>query len=199
MKHTSAFVLIAVAAVLAAAGIWLVVHPRSAEQGPVSGPRASEHLAMPAAPSAAPASPPPQSAAPAEEPDVPPSRKAPSDRSIQKGLEATWPGDLPADQEKELVALGWSVIRADLTGRGRERWPAYFPPGPSRTRYTRLRMRAGIARGAPRRSGLAQAIIIWTGKDPQGREVGQGRTAVCLARTGSGWQPRIPLACGSVQ
>jgi hypothetical protein len=195
MKHASTLVLVAAAAFLAAAGLWLVVHPRTTEHRPTARTQVTSDPPTADLPSAAPTSPPPRSADPVEEPDAPPSRKASSDQSIQKGLEATMPGNLPDDQEKELVALGWSVIRADLTGRGRQKWPDYFPGSPSRTRYTGVRMRAGVARGVPARSGLAQVIVIWTGKDPRGREIPQERTAVCLAWNGSRWQPRIPPAC----
>ncbi|TYB48556.1 hypothetical protein [Actinomadura chibensis] len=191
MRHGSTILVIAAAVVLAVVGALLL---RPGDGGPR---RSASGAPAPGAPA-----PPVMSSAPpttlpdyGEEPDAPPSRKAPSDSSIQKGLEATWPGNLPADQGRELVALAWAVVRADLTGRGRARWPAYFPGDPPRARYSRVRLRAGVARGVPSRPDLAQVIVVWAGRDPRGREVRQNRTAVCLGRDGSGWRPRIPPAC----
>lgn len=104
-------------------------------------------------------------------------------------------GSTPTGQEKELVALGWALVRADLTGRGREKWPEYFPGEPSRSRYTRLRMRAAVARQITDHADLANVIVIWTGTDPGGRKIPQEQTVLCLSRDGARWRPVLPPAC----
>src|SRR4051812_5844874 len=49
------------------------------------------------------------------------------DPAIQRNLEAAWPADLPASDERELLNAGRALLRADATGVGRAKWPQVFP------------------------------------------------------------------------
>ncbi|WP_369276017.1 hypothetical protein AB5J55_44335 [Streptomyces sp. R11] len=93
------------------------------------------------------------------------------DRAVQQSLEAAWPADLPAAEEKELLAAGRALLRADATGIGRAQWPAVFSglgegvaPAFAAARF---RVQAAIAR----RDGSADKAVVhlvWAGTDRGG-------------------------------
>lgn len=91
------------------------------------------------------------------------------DRAIQKALEDAWPADLASGEERHLLAMGRSLLRADATGIGRDRWPTVFTPedralAPA---FARFRIQAAIARrdGSPDR---AVVHLVWAGADRGG-------------------------------
>lgn len=93
------------------------------------------------------------------------------DRAIQRALEVAWPADLPAADERELLAAGRAVLRADATGVGRARWPTVFPDADEGLApafaTAGFRIQAAIARreGGP---GRAVVHLVWAGMDRGG-------------------------------
>ncbi|MFJ8364262.1 hypothetical protein [Streptomyces sp. NPDC093984] len=93
------------------------------------------------------------------------------DRAIQRNLEAAWPADLPAADERELLTAGRALLRADATGVGREKWPGVFGDSGQVVApafaTARFRIQASIARrdGSPNR---AVVHLVWAGMDRGG-------------------------------
>ncbi|MFE6098172.1 hypothetical protein ACFQ7M_40435 [Streptomyces massasporeus] len=96
---------------------------------------------------------------------------AAADRDIQRALEAAWPADLSAGDERQLRAIGRALLRADATGIGRDRWPAFFDqPGRAIAPAfapARFRIQAVIARRAGP-TGEAVVHLVWAGSDRGG-------------------------------
>ncbi|MFF8847973.1 hypothetical protein ACF08N_35590 [Streptomyces sp. NPDC015127] len=93
------------------------------------------------------------------------------DPAIQKALEAAWPADLPAADERQLLTAGRDLLRADATGIGRERWPSVYPHSRQGLApafgTARFRIQAAIAR----RGGAADRAVVhlvWAGTDRGG-------------------------------
>lgn len=93
------------------------------------------------------------------------------DRAIQRSLQAAWPADLPAADERELLTAGRALLRADATGIGRAKWPAVFPDAGQEVApafaTARFRIQAAIARrdGSPNK---AVVHLVWAGMDRGG-------------------------------
>lgn len=93
------------------------------------------------------------------------------DWAIQEALESAWPADLPAADERELLATGRSLLRADATGVGRAQWPHLFARSSQRLApafaTSRFRIQAAIARrdGSPDK---AVVHLVWAGMDRGG-------------------------------
>ncbi|GHA47926.1 hypothetical protein GCM10010329_82940 [Streptomyces spiroverticillatus] len=89
-----------------------------------------------------------------------------ADPAIQRVLRAAVPDDLPAPVARQVEALGRAVLVADVTGRGRPLWPAYFPPGQPVRAFTRMRVQATAAQA----DGTNRAVVhlVWAGADPGG-------------------------------
>jgi len=107
------------------------------------------------------------------------------DHAVQRLLDRFSPADLPPAQERDLVRLASQIWKADVTGRGRSRWPRYFAPGAHETTGTRgvyadVRIQAGIARKASSGSRIT-VRLVWAGTDPSGTRR-DGRLAVLLFR-----------------
>lgn len=122
---------------------------------------------------------------------------AAGDRAIQQALEMAWPADLPAGDERRLLAAGRALLRADATGTGRGRWPEIFP-GSNRGlapafSTARFRIQAAIARrdGRPDR---AVVHLVWAGTDRGGTYTDGRITDLYFARTSqegaSVWVPQ---------
>ncbi|ANZ13386.1 hypothetical protein SNOUR_43620 [Streptomyces noursei ATCC 11455] len=117
------------------------------------------------------------------------------DAAVQRLLDRSSPPDLPRSLEARLVQLGMQVWEADVTGRGRERWPKYFgssgpAAGGGRSVYRDVRIQAGIARRAG--SGLVDVRLVWAATDPSG-DRRDGRLAQLSFRPVPGhpnrWEP----------
>lgn len=115
------------------------------------------------------------------------------DRAVQRLLEQSSPSDLPREEEHRLVRLAEQVWMADVTGRGRDRWPSYFAADRSlgaRSAYTQVRIQAGIARKSA--GGRVQVRLVWAGADPSGAQR-DGRLADIRLRLVPGhsnrWEP----------
>lgn len=106
-----------------------------------------------------------------------------ADPQIQALLERTWPRDLPARTERELLAAGRAVLIADVTGIGRKNWPHLFDQdGAVAPAFSRVRIQASIARrgSAPDR---AVVHLVWAGAD-RGGTYSDGRIAdITFTRT----------------
>ncbi|WSU86947.1 hypothetical protein OG215_41315 (plasmid) [Streptomyces globisporus] len=148
--------------------------------------RASHHLPGSAGQSAAAVPPNSASASPAapspsESPtgrqNLPPSMSGPrADPVVQRALDDAMPADLPADVAHEVAELGVEVWLAEVTGRGRDRWPDYFSDHGARTAvYTQVRVQAAIGRKDPAGPG-AVVHLVWAGAGPAGTFM-DGRTA----------------------
>ncbi|MFG2425183.1 hypothetical protein ACGFWD_40025 [Streptomyces sp. NPDC048448] len=93
------------------------------------------------------------------------------DRAIQHSLEAAWPADLSPADEQELRRAGRALLRADATGIGRAGWPNVFEDldqalAPAFA-TARFRVQAVIAR----RDGAADRAVVhlvWAGVDRGG-------------------------------
>ncbi|SEM72323.1 hypothetical protein [Streptacidiphilus jiangxiensis] len=155
--------------------------------------------AAPGTPAARPASSAPTTSTPS--PTAAPSapRTAPADllagdmpdSYLQQVLEQTQPADLPADQEKQLVALADQVLLADLTGAGRAAFPSYFAGQAATTSWTHVRVQAGIARRHPGSGNEVDAHLVYAGTDPRGQAQERQSITIVLAQAagGTGWQP----------
>lgn len=104
-------------------------------------------------------------------------------------LQASTPANLPQQQERELVALGERVWRADVTGRGRGQWPSYFPDAaPPYTPYTHIRLQAAIARAVG--NSQAEVHLVWAGTNLSGQQADGRTTRLLFTGTARGWEPR---------
>ncbi|MEV7643362.1 hypothetical protein AB0O32_25850 [Streptomyces rubiginosohelvolus] len=126
--------------------------------------------------SASPAAPSP-SVSPASGENLPPSMSGPrADPVVQRALDDAVPADLPSGVADEVAELGKEVWLAEVTGRGRDRWPGYFADRGARTAvYTRVRVQAAIGRKDPAGPG-AVVHLVWAGAGPAGTFM-DGRTA----------------------
>ncbi|MET9122197.1 hypothetical protein [Streptomyces sp. NPDC004528] len=95
-----------------------------------------------------------------------------ADSAVQAALERAWPADLPAADARDLVAEGRALLRADATGAGRDRWPAYFTAGGRSPglapAFSRFRIQAVIARKDPTGPGRAVVHAVWAAADRGG-------------------------------
>jgi hypothetical protein len=93
------------------------------------------------------------------------------DPAVQRNLEAAWPADLPAGDERELLTAGRALLRADATGVGRAKWPEVFPDSGQAVApafaTARFRIQAAVAR---RDGGPDKAVVhlVWAGMDRGG-------------------------------
>ncbi|WP_331732570.1 hypothetical protein [Streptomyces sp. NBC_00989] len=93
------------------------------------------------------------------------------DPAVQRNLEAAWPSDLPAADERVLLAAGRALLRADATGIGRTQWPTVFPDPDGAVApafaSTGFRIQAAIAR---RDHSPEKAVVhlVWAGTDRGG-------------------------------
>ncbi|MEV6699231.1 hypothetical protein AB0M68_18930 [Streptomyces sp. NPDC051453] len=102
-------------------------------------------------------------------------------------MDSSSPADLPLAQEKHLVALASRIWKAEVTGAGRQEWPAYFSDRSLRAAYRDVRIQAGIARTAP--DDRVRVRLVWAGTDPAGQNE-DGRTAQMLfTRHNNAWRP----------
>lgn len=169
-------------ALLAVAGVALLGMPHGQQPPtPVTSPTTRATTDPPSAPST-----PGRKAAVATAPSTTPTGSTPSviesalpphgegvagDRAIQRSLEAGWPADLPAADERELVTAGRALLRADATGVGRAKWPMAFPDSGQEVvpafATARFRIQAAIARrdGSPTK---AVVHLVWAGMDRGG-------------------------------
>jgi hypothetical protein len=195
--------------VLVVAGMVLLAAPHAPRtRAPSATPRGAVPTVVP--PAAAPASGPvqtgapvsaPASTAPAETVSLPAlpahGEGVAGDAAIQASLEDAWPADLAADDERELLAAGRDLLRADTTGIGRARWPALFgDPGQviaPAFATSRLRIQAAIAR----RDGSADKAVVhlvWAGTDRGGTYTDRRITDWYFTRTStkgaSTWTPQ---------
>ncbi|CAL9330139.1 hypothetical protein SUDANB132_00054 [Streptomyces sp. enrichment culture] len=96
-----------------------------------------------------------------------------------------WPADLPASDERQLFTAGRALLRADVTGEGRGRWPTYFVRQDTVTPAfspARFRIQAAIARrdGRPDR---AVVHLVWAGTDRGGTYTDGRITDLYFTRT----------------
>ncbi|MER6186810.1 hypothetical protein [Streptomyces sp. NPDC001652] len=162
--------------VLAVCGVALLAVPHGQEQPDPGSPPAfatGVPSTAAAAPSviAAPSRPRAASPSPVAPSALPPHGEGTAgDRAVQQALERAWPADLPSADERELLATGRALLRADATGVGREKWPEIFRHSPAVApafAAARFRIQAAIARqdGRPNR---AVVHLVWAGMDRGG-------------------------------
>ncbi|MFF1400800.1 hypothetical protein ACFVZD_44625 [Streptomyces sp. NPDC058287] len=148
-------------------------------------------------PSSTPASSPAATSRPERASAMPPSTAAEvpvagdgpaADHAVQRLMDSSSPADLPRAQERHLVALASRIWKAEVTGAGRQEWPAYFSHRQLRAGYRDVRIQAGIARSAP--DHRVAVRLVWAGTDPAGQNE-DGRTAQMLfTRHNNAWRPR---------
>ncbi|MDG9709739.1 hypothetical protein [Streptomyces sp. DH10] len=125
-------------------------------------------------------------ATPSESALPPHGEGASGDQAIQQALEAAWPADLAAEDERQLRAAGRDLLRADATGFGRARWPAFFgrPDQAIAPAFAaaRFRIQAVVARrdGAEDR---AVVHLVWAGTDRGGTYTDGRITDLSFTRT----------------
>ncbi|CAM5561035.1 hypothetical protein STENM36S_00030 [Streptomyces tendae] len=109
------------------------------------------------------------------------------DWAIQQALDTAWPADLDADDERQLLAVGRALLRADATGVGRDRWPAYFRAArrgvaPPAFATARFRIQAAVAR---QDGALDRAVVhlVWAGTDRGGTHTDGRITDLHFTRT----------------
>jgi hypothetical protein len=169
---------------LAVTGVALLNMPHGQEPpAPASSPTAHATTAPPSAAAAPPASrqsPATASAATAASPTqptvlesaLPPHGEgAAGDQAVQRNLEAAWPADLPAGDQRELLTAGRALLRADATGAGRANWPDVFGDSGQAVApafaTARFRIQAAIAR-RDGSSNKAVVHLVWAGMDRGG-------------------------------
>jgi hypothetical protein len=192
MTRIPTWLLCVAAVVCAAAGVGLLTQPEASPAAPT--PTFGAASADPGAGEKPPVGAPTGglqwtlSAAPAQPTGAPMTADGPgSDRELQRRLNESTKADLAKPVEAELVALGRRVLLADVTGAGRERWPAYFGVGPARSVYTRVRLRAAIARADG--PGRVRVTVLWDGTDPRGEWRDRRRAEVVLVQHDGTWRP----------
>ncbi|KMS74249.1 hypothetical protein ACM01_15175 [Streptomyces viridochromogenes] len=118
---------------------------------------------------------------------LPPHGEGPAgDPAIQQVLERAWPADLPADDERQLLTAGQSLLRADATGIGRAQWPGVFSGSGQAVApafaTARFRIQAAIARrdGSP---SMAVVHLVWAGTDRGGTYTDGRITDLFFTRT----------------
>ncbi|MFE7028831.1 hypothetical protein ACFU9Y_00865 [Streptomyces sp. NPDC057621] len=94
------------------------------------------------------------------------------DQAVQRSLEDAWPADLPVPDERELLAAGRDLLRADATGVSSSRWPHVFPGRSGGAvapafAIARFRIQAAIARSNGSRD-RAVVHLVWAGTDRGG-------------------------------
>ncbi|MCX5106936.1 hypothetical protein [Streptomyces sp. NBC_00439] len=173
--------LLAVTVVLSAVGAVLLLLPQgdpARTPAPVVRPESTAPAVVPAPAAHAPeskrrnageASAPAQPSALSQ---LPPRGEGPAgDAVVQQALDAAWPRDLPAGDERQLLRAGRDLLRADATGIGREKWPGVFPgsgQGLAPAFGTgRFRVQAAIAR-RDGEGGRAVVHLVWAGADRGG-------------------------------
>ncbi|WP_416963301.1 hypothetical protein [Streptomyces sp. Agncl-13] len=179
------------AVVLAAAGITLLGVPHGHEPPATTTTATATATAATVArsatdPSSAATVPPAGKPTASTSPSTAPSTSAPSvlesalpphgegaggDPAVQRNLEAAWPADLPAADDKQLLAAGRALLRADATGTGRAKWPTVFPdPGGAVApafATAGFRIQAAIAR-RDHSPDKAVVHLVWAGTDRGG-------------------------------
>ncbi|WP_438453162.1 hypothetical protein [Streptomyces asiaticus] len=114
-------------------------------------------------------------AAPSGHEVLPPPGDGPAgDAAVQHALDRSSSPDLSPQTERLLVQLGRTVWTAEVTGRGRQRWPGYFTDTEVRP-YRRFRVQAAIARRAGGRRVVVH--LVWAGASPAGTDKLDNRTA----------------------
>ncbi|MFF3489494.1 hypothetical protein ACFYXC_40645 [Streptomyces sp. NPDC002701] len=122
------------------------------------------------------------------------------DRAVQQSLEAAWPSDLPAAEERQLLTVGRALLRADATGVGRTKWPDVFPHTDQAVvpafATARFRVQAAIAR-RDGRSSKAVVHLVWAGTDRGGTYTDLRITDLFFTRTlkkgETAWTPRLRI------
>ncbi|GAA2702679.1 hypothetical protein GCM10010095_71580 [Streptomyces anthocyanicus] len=109
------------------------------------------------------------------------------DRAIQQSLDTAWPADLDAVDERQLLPVGRALLRADATGVGRDRWPAYFGAAgqgvaPPAFATARFRIQAAVARQDGARD-RAVVHLVWAGTDRGGTHTDGRITDLHFTRT----------------
>ncbi|MEV8059485.1 hypothetical protein AB0P37_24195 [Streptomyces antimycoticus] len=200
-SRRSVLAMLSAAAVLALAGSVLLVQGNSSDSQAPAQPSARSIPRKPYSPSAGSVAPrrsagpalrehgPQSEAAPTgQEVLPPPGDGAAGDTAVQQALDHSSPPDLSPEAERRLVRLGRAVWTAEVTGRGRQRWPDYFPDAEVRS-YRRFRIQAAIAR----RAGSRRVVVhlVWAAASPSGTGDADNRTArVFLVRNGGNtWTP----------
>lgn len=108
------------------------------------------------------------------------------DPAIQRVLEKSWPADLPAEYERQLLTDGRALLRADATGIGRSKWPRVFGDSGQAVApafaSARFRVQAAIARrdGSPTK---AVVHLVWAGTDRGGTYTDGRITDLFFTRT----------------
>ncbi|MEU6260451.1 hypothetical protein [Streptomyces sp. NPDC047043] len=96
---------------------------------------------------------------------------AAGDQVVQRNLAAAWPADLPAADERVLLAAGRALLRADATGVGRTQWPTIFGDSGQTVApafaTARFRIQAAIAR-RDHSPHTAVVHLVWAGTDRGG-------------------------------
>jgi hypothetical protein len=104
------------------------------------------------------------------------------DHLIQALLEAHTPRNLQSGWNS-----GRAVWLADITGRGRERWPAYFTTAGT-SGYTDVRVQAAAAHAT--RTGQSEVTLLWAGTTPAGNpEAGLPATMRLAQQPDGTWEP----------
>lgn len=95
--------------------------------------------------------------------------------------------DLAPAVFREVTAVGVAVLRADVTGVGRERWPGFWPEGPYRPCCRDVVVLAAGARGDG--AGRVLVRILWSAQRLVGAPEGPRETQLPLVQRSGGWWP----------
>lgn len=111
------------------------------------------------------------------------------DDELNRALRATHRSNLTPTLEQHVLAVAEAALKADLTGKGRDRFPDYLPGSPPPTVYRDVRVQAAVARRIHRPRGTIEATLMWAGTAPNGDDVERQTTRIHLQLHDNGWQP----------
>ena len=100
--------------------------------------------------------------------------------------------NLPPSLFAELTALGVRVLRADVTGVGREAFPGYWGPQAARPCCRELVVHAAGASASSREHGLFLVVVVWSASPLGGGSAIRRTSVVHLRHHGGAFEPVHP-------
>jgi hypothetical protein len=93
----------------------------------------------------------------------------------------------------QLAALGTQVVKADVTGVGRDAFPNYWAGGQYRPCCQSITIHAAGARPAGTRPGMVQVVVAWSAQRANnGPSLDNQLETITFGKVGTKWQPVPP-------
>lgn len=173
-----------IAVVVGVLVIYAAWHLSQPDPPPSSGGQTSRPTRA-AADAAAPSS---TSAMPASPPWVNIGEDAPTKAGYWAQISDPTRSDLPVPLASEASAMGAALVRADVTGDGRDAFYGYWGVGRAQPCCRNVVIHAAGA-SSTTTSGVVQVAVIWSAERLDGQLVTEETTVVFLAHRGTIWVP----------